>query len=104
MENNSDKSNLFESVVIKLQAHAKYIIPRIKNEEERIQAEISFNTIIEHIIRTNEPVEPKDIRHLYYIISNRKVHDNVLDTYEDIYFNMFKRFYGRSEDFYLEKM
>lgn len=104
MEYTSDKTNLFESIIIKLQAHAKYIIPRIKDEDKRLQAEMTFNSIIAHIVMTNEPVEPENIRSLSYLITDKKVHNNVLETYEDIYFNMFKRFYGRSEDFYMEKM
>jgi hypothetical protein len=101
IENNT---NMLQSVIIKLHAHKNYIVPRIKDEERKLQAKVTFDSIIEYITASNKPISPQEIKKYQYLISDNKTHENVLDTYEDIYYNMFKRFYGRSEDFYLEKV
>jgi hypothetical protein len=103
MENN-DNLNMLESILIKLEAHKGYIVPRLKDEEERLQATISFDTIIDHVVELKKAIEPETLKSLSFFVSDDKTHKNVLDTYEDIYYNMFKRFYGRSEDAYLEKL
>ena len=97
------KFDMLESVLIKLQAHKNYIVPRIFDKGKKLQAQSTFEAVIKYVYSAKEPVEPNEIRHYTFLVSDNKTHQSVLDTYEDIYYNMFKRYYGRSGDFYLEK-
>lgn len=101
---NNDSTNLMESIIVKLQAHANYILPRMKDKEEKLQATVTFETILDHVVFARKPIAPEQIRGLAYVVADSATHKKVLDTYEDIYYNMHKRFYGRSEDAYLEKL
>lgn len=103
-DTNEALGNVLASVIIKLDAHEKYIVPRISGKAEKLQAQISFETIRNYISYFNEAITPEELKTYSFMISDDKTHQKVLDTYEDIYYNMVKRFYGRSDDFYLEKI
>ena len=95
---------LIESVLIKIEAHKNYIVPRISKLEEKMQARTSFDSIINHIVKNKKVIVPEEMKEFTFLVSDKKTHQKVLDTYEDIYYNMFNRFYGRSGDFYMEKL
>lgn len=95
---------MYESIMLKLEAHKNYIVPRINDKGKRLQAQSTFEAIIKYIYSSKEVVNPEEIRDYTFLVSDNKTHQNVLDTYEDIYYNMYKRYYGRSGDFYLEKV
>lgn len=96
--------NMLESVVVKLYAHRNYIVPRITDKGRKLQAQSTFEAIIKYIYSAKEVIDPIEMKHYTFLVSDNKTHQNVLDTYEDIYYNMYKRYYGRSGDFYLEKV
>lgn len=96
-------NSMTEALVIKLDAHYQYIVPRINNKTQRLQAQNTFN-VIKDYVTANGVISPEEIKALTFLVVDNKTHQNVLDTYEDIYYNMYKRYYGRSGDFYMEKM
>jgi hypothetical protein len=99
-----NQANMLESVLLKLEAHKNYIVRRIEDKGKKLQAKVTFDSVIKYIYSAKDVIPPDEIREYVFLISDNKTHQNVLDTYEDIYYNMYKRYYGRSEDSYLERV
>lgn len=99
-----NQANMLESVLLKLEAHKNYIVRRIEDKGRKLQAKVTFDSVIKYIYSAKDVIPPNEINEYVFLISDDKTHKNVLDTYEDIYYNMYKRYYGRSEDSYLEKI
>lgn len=97
------RDNLKEALLIKLNAHMQYIINNLYDKKDKEQVIITVNAI-KGYIEDGYMSEPDQMWRNSYYVTQQKAHLKVLEMYTDIYNGMYKRYFGRSENFFLEKL
>lgn len=99
-----NRQNLKEALIIKLEAHRDYLVPRLKSKKEQAQVSLTFTQLVDCVAEGCTPDPDQMFRNNKFDVTHQESFKKVLDTYAEIYYNMFKRYFGRSDDFYLEKI
>jgi len=100
---NDDTENLLEALKIKVIAHEKFIISHLNKKQQRKQAFETFGHIYKRLCEGDLTV-PSKYNNQFCNIVDRQIHNNVIDTYEEIYKGLSDRYKGRSGDAFMEKL